>query len=71
MFHCERCGSSFNASTAASAGSCPRCKLRTGEDVPLHFRLFEPSAMRVAGLDPSRINTHSSRVEHDQEKIAS
>jgi hypothetical protein len=71
MFHCERCGSSFNASTAASAGSCPRCKLRTGEDVPLHFRLFEPSAMRVAGLDPSRISKPGSRVEHDQTKVAS
>jgi hypothetical protein len=54
MFHCERCGSSFNATIASSAGSCPRCKLRTGEDVPLYFRLFEPSALQVAGLRPTQ-----------------
>ena len=52
MFHCERCGSSFNASIASSAANCPRCKLREGKDEPLYFRLFEPSALRVAGLDP-------------------
>ena len=52
MFHCERCGSSFNASIASSASSCPRCKLRTGKDEPLVFRLFEPSALRIAGLEP-------------------
>jgi hypothetical protein len=52
MFHCDRCGSSFNASIASSARSCPRCKLRTGKDEPLVFRLFEPSALRVAGLEP-------------------
>jgi predicted nucleic acid-binding Zn-ribbon protein len=71
MFHCERCGSSFNASTAASAGSCPRCKLRTGKDVPLHFRLFEPSAMRVAGLDPSRIGKADRQVEPERAELAS
>ncbi len=54
MFHCERCGSSFNASIASSAANCPRCKLREGKDEPLYFRLFEPSALRVAGLDPRR-----------------
>lgn len=55
MFHCDRCGSSFNASIASSAASCPRCKLRTGKDEPLVFRLFEPSALRVAGLEPRRL----------------
>ena len=54
MFHCERCGSSFNASIASSAANCPRCKLREGKDEPLYFRLFEPSALRVADLDPRR-----------------
>lgn len=54
MFHCERCGSSFNASIASSAATCPRCKLREGKDEPLYFRLFEPSALRVSGLDPRR-----------------
>lgn len=58
MFHCERCGSSFNASIASSAASCPRCKLRTGKDEPLVFRLFEPSALRVAGLEPRRLEPH-------------
>jgi predicted nucleic acid-binding Zn-ribbon protein len=67
MFHCERCGSSFNATTAASASSCPRCKLRDGEDVPLHFRLFEPSAMRVAGLAPARPQTDAPRAERLEE----
>jgi hypothetical protein len=63
MFHCDRCGSSFNASIASSAASCPRCKLRTGKDEPLVFRLFEPSALRVAGLEPRRIEKRRAERE--------
>lgn len=54
LFHCERCSSSFNATVAASGRSCPRCRLRDGLDVPLHFRLFERSALQAAVLAPRR-----------------
>jgi hypothetical protein len=57
VFHCERCESSFNATVAASATDCPRCKQTDGVSSPLRFRLFEPSALRVAGLAPSRRGT--------------
>ncbi|MFN8216821.1 MAG: hypothetical protein U0R71_09520 [Solirubrobacterales bacterium] len=73
MFHCERCGSSFNASIAASAATCPRCKLRDGKDEPLYFRLFEPSALRVSGLDPRRRGAPQAppRRERDTASAAS
>lgn len=54
MFHCEQCGTSFNADVAWTGRSCPRCRLRGGTDVPLHFRLFEPAALQVASLEPKR-----------------
>jgi len=54
MFFCERCESSFNATVAAASGECPRCKEREGISAPLRFRLFEPSALKVAGLQPKR-----------------
>ena len=54
MFHCERCESRFNATVAASAGDCPRCQASDGVASPLRFRLFEPSALKVAGLSPMR-----------------
>lgn len=54
MFFCERCQSRFNATVAAAAaGDCPRCKESDGVTSKLRFRLFEPSAMNVAGL-PTR-----------------
>jgi hypothetical protein len=52
MFYCERCENSFNATVAAASGDCPRCKENDAVAVPLRFRLFEPSALRVAGLAP-------------------
>jgi hypothetical protein len=54
VFHCERCESRFNATVAAAAGDCPRCKESDGVTSPLRFRLFEPSALKVADLSPSR-----------------
>lgn len=54
MFYCERCESRFNATIAAAAGDCPRCKESDGVASQLRFRLFEPSALKVAGLSPSR-----------------
>ena len=54
MFFCERCESRFNATIAASAGDCPRCKQNDGVSAPLRFRLFEPSALKVAGGSPAR-----------------
>lgn len=54
MFFCERCESRFNATIAAASGDCPRCKESEGVSSPLRFRLFEPSAMKVAGLSPGR-----------------
>ncbi|HJZ36056.1 MAG TPA: hypothetical protein VJ204_07260 [Solirubrobacterales bacterium] len=54
MFFCERCESQFNATVAAASGDCPRCKEKEAISVPLRFRLFEPSAIRVAGLSPIR-----------------
>jgi hypothetical protein len=54
MFFCERCETSFNATVAAASGDCPRCKEKEGISIPLRFRLFEPSALKVAGLQPKR-----------------
>ncbi len=54
MFFCERCETSYNATVAAASGDCPRCKEKEGISVPLRFRLFEPSALKVAGLQPKR-----------------
>jgi hypothetical protein len=53
MFFCERCETQFNATVAAASGDCPRCKEKEAISVPLRFRLFEPSAIRVAGLSPT------------------
>jgi hypothetical protein len=54
VFYCERCESRFNATVAAAAGDCPRCNESDGVASPLRFRLFEPSALKVAGLSPTR-----------------
>jgi len=65
VFFCERCESSFNATVAAASGDCPRCKESEGVKSPLRFRLFEPSALKVAGLSPSH-TSHSSSASHSQ-----
>jgi hypothetical protein len=54
MFFCERCETSYNATVAAASGDCPRCKGREGISVPLRFRLFERSALKVAGPTPKQ-----------------
>jgi hypothetical protein len=54
VFFCERCESRFNATIAAASGDCPRCKESEGVSSPLRFRLFEPSALKVAGISPAR-----------------
>jgi hypothetical protein len=54
VFHCERCESSYTATVGAASGDCPRCKDSEGVSAPLRFRLFEPSAIKVAGLSPTR-----------------
>jgi hypothetical protein len=53
VFFCERCDSKFNATIAAASGDCPRCKESEGVSSPLRFRLFEPSALKVAGISPA------------------
>jgi len=63
MFFCERCESRYNATVAAASGDCPRCKESEGVSVPLRFRLFEPSALKVAGLSPTRTG---SSAPHSQ-----
>jgi hypothetical protein len=63
VFFCERCESSFNATIAAASGDCPRCKESEGISNPLRFRLFEPSALKVAALSPTR---SGSPLPHDQ-----
>ncbi len=64
MFFCERCESKFNATIAAASGDCPRCKENEGVSSPLRFRLFEPSALKVAGLSPT--SSSRSQVPHSQ-----
>jgi hypothetical protein len=54
MFYCERCENRFNATVAAASSGCPRCKEEDGVVSPLRFRIFEPSALKVAGLSPAR-----------------
>jgi hypothetical protein len=63
MFFCERCESRYNATVAAASGDCPRCKESDGVSSQLRFRLFEPSALKVAGLSPVRTGTP---VSHSQ-----
>lgn len=63
MFYCERCESRFNPTIAAAAGGCPRCKESDGVASPLRFRLFEPSALKVAGLRPGHTAAPVSRVQ--------
>lgn len=67
MFYCERCQTRYNATVAAASGDCPRCKGKEGISVPLRFRLFEPSALKVAGLKPPRTG---SPVSSSGEPIA-
>jgi hypothetical protein len=57
LFYCERCESSYNATIAAASADCPRCRRDDGVAAPLRFRLFEPSALKVAGLSPVRTGT--------------
>jgi hypothetical protein len=63
VFYCERCESKYNATVAAASGDCPRCKEGEGINIPLRFRLFEPSALKVAGLSPARTD---APVSHSQ-----
>jgi hypothetical protein len=63
MFFCERCETQFNATVAAASGDCPRCKEKEAISVPLRFRLFEPSAIRVAGLTPTRSDKPLARSQ--------
>jgi hypothetical protein len=63
MFFCERCETQFNATVAAASGDCPRCKEKEAISVPLRFRLFEPSAIRVAGLSPMRSDKPLARTQ--------
>ena len=63
MFFCERCESRYNATIAAASGDCPRCKESDGVSSPLRFRLFEPSALKVAGLSPSRTSSTVPRSQ--------
>ncbi|MEZ5077313.1 MAG: hypothetical protein R2725_07725 [Solirubrobacterales bacterium] len=53
MHYCERCGSTYRATVAESARNCPKCS-DEGVTVPLRFRIFEPSALRVAGIAPQK-----------------
>jgi hypothetical protein len=63
VFYCERCESRFNATVAAAAGDCPRCKTSDGVASKLRFRLFEPSALKVAGITPQRAATPVARSQ--------
>ena len=63
MFFCERCETTFNATVAAASGDCPRCKEKEGIFIPLRFRLFEPSALKVAALTPKRTGTPLHRSQ--------
>jgi hypothetical protein len=63
MFFCERCQSSYNATVAAASGDCPRCKEADGVSTTLRFRLFEPSALKVAGLSPARAGAQLPRSQ--------
>jgi hypothetical protein len=63
VFFCERCETKFNATIAAASGDCPRCKESDGVSSPLRFRLFEASALKVAGLSPTR---SGAQMPHSQ-----
>jgi rRNA maturation protein Nop10 len=40
MFHCEKCGSRYNAAYAVAIETCPRCQARDGMESPLTFSPF-------------------------------
>jgi hypothetical protein len=63
VFFCERCESRYNATVAAASGDCPRCKEADGVSSQLRFRLFEPSALKVAGLAPTRTGASVPRSQ--------
>jgi hypothetical protein len=63
VFFCERCESRYNATIAAASGDCPRCKESDGVSSPLRFRLFEPSALKVAGISPARTASQAPRSQ--------
>ncbi len=71
MFYCERCESKFNATVAASAGDCPRCKGNDGVTSPLRFRLFEPSALKVAKLKPAGAGASVAQSQPAKQRAAS
>lgn len=58
MFHCEKCGSRFNAAYAVAVETCPRCHARDGTESPLtfspfrRFELSEPSPIASAPMRP-------------------
>ena len=54
MFYCERCENSFNATVAAASMAVPAVKKDDRVASPLRFRLFEPSALKVARTLPAR-----------------
>jgi hypothetical protein len=49
MFRCERCGTGFNPTVAASLACCPRCRARDGVMATVSFTLFEPPGRMPAG----------------------
>ena len=42
MFRCERCGTGFNPTVAASLACCPRCRARDGVRAAVSFTLEAP-----------------------------
>jgi hypothetical protein len=57
MFRCERCGTGFNPTVAASLACCPRCRARDGVRAAVSFTLFEPP-----GHGPAREIRHEDQA---------
>jgi len=62
MYHCDRCGSSYDPTRAVSAENCPRCEMRDGVSAPLSYRLFEglPGRRAEAVEEPALSATEES-----------
>lgn len=61
MFHCEKCGSRFNAAYAVAVETCPRCHARDGTESPLTFSPFRRFELREpSGIAAGPMRTHAA-----------
>jgi hypothetical protein len=63
MFRCERCGTGFNPTVAATLACCPRCRARDGVSAVVSFSLFGPPGRNRGSVSGREEEAGSSSVE--------